>query len=76
MVHLLAPLALVAGLVHAPHDDELATPFSHRTSGWASSSSCHACHPDHHASWARTFHRTMTQEANAASVRGALRSPD
>jgi predicted CXXCH cytochrome family protein len=34
------------------------------------SNSCLSCHADHHASWKRTYHRTMTQEASAQSVQG------
>jgi predicted CXXCH cytochrome family protein len=34
------------------------------------SSSCETCHPGEHASWSRTFHRTMTQEASAETIRG------
>jgi hypothetical protein len=37
---------------------------------YAGSASCLRCHRDHDASWRRTFHRTMTQEANTTSVRG------
>ncbi len=34
------------------------------------SAACESCHDDRHASWARTFHRTMTQTATAATVQG------
>jgi predicted CXXCH cytochrome family protein len=37
---------------------------------YAGSSSCLPCHPDHSASWQRTFHRTMTQEAQGSAVVG------
>ena len=33
---------------------------------------CFECHQDRHASWSKTFHRTMTQTATAQSVRGAF----
>lgn len=39
---------------------------------YAGSTSCKSCHPDHHASWSRTYHRTMTQEASAKAVQGAF----
>src|SRR5438445_13841692 len=29
--------------------------------GYVGSGACHACHPSEHASWSRTYHRTMTQ---------------
>jgi predicted CXXCH cytochrome family protein len=41
----------------------------HRT-GYARSESCLPCHPGRHASWRRTYHRTMTQEAGPQSVVG------
>jgi predicted CXXCH cytochrome family protein len=37
--------------------------------GYVSSDSCRACHPSQYASWHRSFHRTMTQEASASTVR-------
>jgi len=37
---------------------------------WAGSGSCHGCHRENYASWHRTFHRTMTQEATSLSVQG------
>ncbi len=40
--------------------------------GWAGSASCRSCHQDHYASWYRTYHRTMTQEATERSVLGAF----
>ncbi len=33
-------------------------------------SSCQACHEDRHASWAKTYHRTMTQTATPENVQG------
>lgn len=38
--------------------------------GFVGSNSCLSCHADHHASWSRTYHRTMTQEATPQSVQG------
>ena len=37
---------------------------------YVGSAACKGCHPDHTASWYRTFHRTMTQVATSASVLG------
>src|SRR5690349_11221267 len=34
----------------------------------ATSSACLPCHPDHHASWARTHHAKMTRDASAATI--------
>jgi predicted CXXCH cytochrome family protein len=35
-----------------------------------SSETCARCHPDHHESWRRTYHRTMTREATPEHVKG------
>lgn len=48
----------------------IAGPLSLTGSAYAGSSACRACHPGNYASWHRTFHRTMTQEASAQSVLG------
>jgi hypothetical protein len=49
---------------------ELDTPRSLRETEYAGSNACRSCHPDHSASFRRTFHRTMTQEAGPHSVLG------
>lgn len=49
---------------------ELVQPFDRHAAGFAGSTACASCHQDHHASWRRTYHRTMTQEASAQSVQG------
>ncbi|MCP4502358.1 MAG: hypothetical protein GY822_20575 [Deltaproteobacteria bacterium] len=36
---------------------------------FTSSSTCAACHPGESASWRKTYHRTMTQPASAATIR-------
>lgn len=36
--------------------------------GYLGSDACAACHPAAHATWAATYHRTMTQRAGPASV--------
>jgi Cytochrome c552 len=43
-------------------------PIEARLDQYASSSTCEACHPDHDASWRRSFHRTMTQIASPDRV--------
>lgn len=50
----------------------LAAPEPRDEFAYAGSTACQSCHPDHHASWSRTYHRTMTQEASAQSVQGAF----
>jgi hypothetical protein len=49
---------------------DLSTPRDLHGSSYASASQCTRCHPDHAASFGRTFHRTMTQRASEQSVRG------
>ena len=39
---------------------------------YTGAAACFDCHEDRHASWSKTYHRTMTQTANAQSVRGAF----
>ena len=39
---------------------------------YVGSQACRACHPGAHDSWHRTFHRTMTQRPDPASVLGAF----
>jgi len=51
-------------------EQALAHPLSFRGAGYVGSGECKRCHPSNHASWHRTFHRTMTQEASPASVLG------
>lgn len=48
----------------------IATSFDRHGAAFAGSNSCKSCHQDHYASWYRTFHRSMTQEASATSVEG------
>jgi predicted CXXCH cytochrome family protein len=40
--------------------------------GFVSSETCGACHPDQHASWRRSYHRTMTTLAAPDTVRGSF----
>ena len=66
-----AALLLLFGLAGcAP--DHAATQADDPATDWAGSGSCYGCHENRHASWARTYHRTMTQEASADSVLGAF----
>ena len=40
---------------------EAQVPKQEAANGYISSKACRDCHPDQHASWSRSFHRTMTQ---------------
>jgi hypothetical protein len=64
-------LAALAGIAARAVAIDLATPRDLHDRAYVGSGECRRCHPDHHASWERTFHRTMTQEASEASVLGA-----
>ena len=44
------------------------TPPQVRRAGYVAAASCQSCHPDYHATWQRTFHRTMTQVAGPETV--------
>ena len=71
---LAAPLAvlLTFGFGFDPVRHRAAQPLVHRQDGYAGAAACRSCHPDQHASWSRTFHRTMTQTASEESIRGAF----
>jgi hypothetical protein len=63
--------ALAGLLLHADSlRGQLRRPLSFHGSTYAGSDTCRSCHPGNYASWHRTFHRTMTQEATSASVLG------
>ena len=49
---------------------DLATARDLHGGGYVGSLACRRCHPDHDATWSRTFHRTMTTEATPANIRG------
>ncbi len=68
---LLGPLAVIVGLRSDGARAE-ADPWIHRDGGFVGSSACASCHPEHEASWARTFHRTMTQRPGPATILGAF----
>jgi predicted CXXCH cytochrome family protein len=45
-----------------------AAPQRGRDGGYVSSDACRACHPEQHATWHRSYHRTMTQLATPEAV--------
>jgi predicted CXXCH cytochrome family protein len=57
-------LAFVMGSLHKeappPHPS---SPQIHRENGYVGSGACRSCHPSEHASWSKTYHRTMTRQA-------------
>jgi hypothetical protein len=50
----------------------LSTPVDLHAVAYVGSEACVDCHRDRHASWQRTWHRTMTQQATGQSVVGAF----
>lgn len=63
----LSPLSLaIAGDAEVPatHDG------ADGEDGWVGSAVCQSCHRGRYASWHRSFHRSMTQEAQAETVLG------
>jgi hypothetical protein len=68
----LAPLAAWAALRlgYDPVRGASEVPLIHREGGYLGSEACRPCHGDHHATWERTFHRTMTQLPGAQTVVG------
>jgi len=59
--------------LHDPSPAELEVtdrPIEVQTSEFVSSDACKSCHPDQYASWAATYHRTMTQIATPETVLG------
>lgn len=62
--------ALIAVTVLAMRPDYVGTRAGHADADYISSKTCVACHSDHYASWARTYHSRMTQEARPESVQG------
>lgn len=67
-----APLAAWLALAFGPDPVALqaAQPLRELERDYEGSASCEACHPAQHASWARTFHATMTQLPRGAAVLG------
>ena len=67
-----APLAVAVALAagHDPRRAEASSPLHARDADYVGASACQACHPDHFASWRRTYHSTMTQLPRPSSVLG------
>jgi predicted CXXCH cytochrome family protein len=61
---------VVAFTVLAMRPDYVGTRAGLADENYLQSKNCLACHTDHFASWARTYHSRMTQEAKVESVQG------
>jgi len=71
---ILVPLVILAALKWGPDPvlAEASRVLVSRESGYAGARSCRACHADHQASWARTYHSRMTQRPEGDAVLGAF----
>src|ERR1041385_5983124 len=63
-----AALIAVTVLALRPSYRDIRT--GHADADYLSSKNCMACHAEHYASWARTYHSRMTQDARVESVQG------
>ena len=63
-------VGLILALGHDPVHDEDHRTLRGRGADYIGASACKGCHADHHESWSRTFHRTMTQLPSEDSVLG------
>ena len=61
---------VVALVVFAARPEYVGTRAGHADEDYIQSKNCIACHQDHFASWARTYHSRMTQEARPETVQG------
>ena len=65
---------LVASASTSPPSESLTPadlqPLVDPVDGFVTSDSCRSCHPREYATWHDSFHRTMTQKANADTVLG------
>ncbi len=68
----LLPTLVLAALWRAPREPHAAVPTRHKDDGYVGSGACKSCHPGEHASWSRTFHRSMTRVASDASFEPLL----
>ncbi len=65
--------ATLAAIRRTPAEQTVTNrPIQIAEDGFTSSATCRACHPGQYASWAGSYHRTMTQVAAPASVRASF----
>jgi hypothetical protein len=67
---LIAAVSIAGTLDYRAVARDVATPRSLSDTRYVGSNACRSCHPDHSASFRRTYHRTMTQDASESSVLG------
>jgi predicted CXXCH cytochrome family protein len=69
-------VGLVLALGHDPVRAAASRPLHARDDDYVGASACKSCHADHHASWRKTFHSTMTQLPSDDSVLGRFDGTD
>jgi len=62
--------AVIAVTVLVMRPEYKNTRAGHADEGYLNSKTCVSCHTDHYASWVRTYHSRMTQDARPDSVQG------
>ena len=67
---LIGAVAIATWLERRAISADLSRPRDLHGGSYVGSAACRSCHGDHYTSWHRTFHRSMTAEATADSVRG------
>jgi predicted CXXCH cytochrome family protein len=70
LVITLGALLVVSLIVLAARPAYQGTRSGFADENYLKSNDCRSCHADHYASWARTYHSRMTQEATPANVQG------
>ena len=73
-VAVLILLVGIGSLLFSSYKDLSKAPPPALEIAYTGAEACFDCHQDRHASWSKTYHRTMTQTANAQTVRGAFDS--
>ena len=66
----LGALLIIAAIVLASRPGYKGIRGGFADENYLKSKDCRSCHADHYASWARTFHSRMTQDAKPATVQG------
>jgi hypothetical protein len=70
----IAAACIIAFTVLAARPEYIGVRAGHADENYLQSKDCLACHTDHFASWERTYHSRMTQEAKTGSVQGDFES--
>ena len=65
-----AGLLVAAGVVLSGRPAYRSVRSGYADENYLKSGECRSCHADHYASWARTYHSRMTQEARSTNVQG------